>query len=497
VLHHRPAHVTKSACRSGGRAEPKEEIDMATKRILVVDDDSYVRGATEEILIRKGYDVDTASAASGALQKLDEGEYDLLLSDIKMPGMSGLELLGKVKTKWPELTVILMTAYSSVEDAVRAMKDGAYDYIQKGSESTTAETEIVVERALKFQETERENRRLRSELQSRYGFGNMIGKAKPMEQVFNYIETVADSPATVLVTGESGTGKELVARSLHYNSARRNGPFIRLNCAALPKDLMESELFGHEKGAFTGAVKQTRGRFEMADGGTLLLDEISEIDPALQAKLLRVLQEREFERVGSTQTIKVNVRIVATTNRDLQKEVDEGNFRQDLYYRLNVIEVEMPPLRDRLEDIPALVRAFVDRYNEENGKGIEGIDDEALELVMRYDWPGNVRELENYIERAVVVGGGPILTVADFPRKLAEGPGTSGGDEGLQVGLTVHEMERRLIMKTLEAFSGNRTEAAAQLGISTRTLRNKLHEYGEMAAFKPSNGRPLFESEAA
>ena len=470
---------------------------MATKRILVVDDDSYVRGATEEILIRKGYDVDTASAASGALQKLDEGEYDLLLSDIKMPGMSGLELLEKVKTKWPELTVILMTAYSSVEDAVRAMKHGAYDYIQKGSESTTAETEIVVERALKFQETERENRRLRSELQSRYGFGNMIGKAKPMEQVFSYIETVADSPATVLVTGESGTGKELVARSLHYNSSRRNGPFIRLNCAALPKDLMESELFGHEKGAFTGAIKQTRGRFEMADGGTLLLDEISEIDPSLQAKLLRVLQEREFERVGSTQTIKVNVRIVATTNRDLQKEVDEGNFRQDLYYRLNVIEVEMPPLRDRLEDVPALVRAFIDRYNEENGKSITGVDEEALELVMRYDWPGNVRELENYIERAVVVAAGTVLTVADFPRKLTAGPGSAGGDEGLQVGLTVHEMERRLIMKTLEAFTGNRTEAAAQLGISTRTLRNKLHEYGEMAAFKPTNGRPFLESEAA
>ena len=470
---------------------------MATKRILVVDDDSYVRGATEEILIRRGYDVDTAPAASGALQKLEEAEYDLLLSDIKMPGMSGLELLEKAKTKWPELTVILMTAYSSVEDAVRAMKRGAYDYIQKGSESTTEETEIVVERALKFQETERENRRLRSELQSRYGFGNMIGKARSMAQVFTYIETVADSPATVLVTGESGTGKELVARSLHYNSSRRNGPFIRLNCAALPKDLMESELFGHEKGAFTGAIKQTRGRFEMADGGTLLLDEISELDPALQAKLLRVLQEREFERVGSTQTIKINVRIVATTNRDLDKAVEEGTFRQDLYYRLNVIEIDMPPLRDRLEDAPALVRAFIERYNGENGKQIEGIEDSALELVTRYDWPGNVRELENYVERAVVVAPGPLLTVADFPRKLSDGPGAASDGEGLQVGLTVHEMERRLIMKTLEAFNGNRTEAAAQLDISTRTLRNKLHEYGEMDAFKPTSARPVLESEAA
>ena len=467
---------------------------MATKRILVVDDDSYVRGATEEILIRKGYDVDTASAASGALQRLEEADYDLLLSDIKMPGMSGLELLEKVKSRWPDLTVILMTAYGAIEDAVRAMSNGAYNYLQKGSESTTEEMEIVVEQALKVQDTERENKRLRSELQSRYSCGSMIGKAPNMEQVFDLIGTVADSRATVLVTGESGTGKELVAKALHYNSARRNGPFIRLNCAALPKDLMESELFGHEKGAFTGAIKQTRGRFEMADGGTLLLDEISEIDPALQAKLLRVLQEREFERVGSTQTIKIDVRIVATTNRDLVKEVEEGIFREDLYYRLNVIEIGLPPLRDRLEDVPALVRAFVERFNDENGKQIQGIEEDAMELLCRYDWPGNVRELENYIERAVVVSPGPTLRTCDFPRKLVDGPSGGGGGGGLQVGLTVHEMERRLIMKTLEAFHGNRTEAAAQLGISTRTLRNKLHEYGAMDAFK--NGAKPMLSEA-
>ena len=460
---------------------------MSAKRILVVDDDSYVRGATEEILIRKGYEVDTAPDASAALKKLDEGGYDLLLSDIKMPGMSGQELLETVKSRWPDMHVILMTAYSTVDGAVEAMKQGAYDYIQKGSESTTLETELVVERALKFQETERENRRLRSELQSKYSFSSMIGKCHNMEQVFDLIETVADSRATILVTGESGTGKELVARSLHYSSQRRNGPFIRLNCAALPKDLLESELFGHEKGAFTGAFKQTRGRFEMADGGTLLLDEISELDPSLQAKLLRVLQEREFERIGSTQTIKVDVRIVATTNRDLQKEVTEGNFREDLFYRLNVIEINLPSLRERKDDIPALAQSFINRFNEDNGKSIEGLDDEALELLMKYTWPGNVRELENYIERAVVVSRGLVLSVEDFPGKLSAGP-AGNGDEGLQVGLTVHEMERRLIMKTLEAFHGNRTEAAAQLGISTRTLRNKLHEYGAMEAFK-DNGK--------
>lgn len=461
---------------------------MPDKRILVVDDDSYVRGATEEILTRKGYDVETVSEARTALERLENGEFDLLLSDIKMPGMGGLDLLERVKSKWPEMHVILMTAYGTVEDAVEAMKKGAYDYIEKGSESTTSETEIVVERALRFQETVRENRRLRSELQDRYSFSGMIGNSQGMEQVVDLIGTVADSRATVLVTGESGTGKELVARALHYNSSRRNGPFIRLNCAALPKDLMESELFGHEKGAFTGAIKQTRGRFEMADGGTLLLDEISEMDLSLQAKLLRVLQEREFERIGSTRTISVDVRIVATTNRELVEEVEEGNFREDLFYRLNVIEISLPPLRKRKEDIAALARHFVQRFNDDNGKRIEGISDDALELLMQYDWPGNVRELENQIERAVVVSRRPMLDVADFPPKFERG-GPRRGGEDLLVGLTVREVERRLIMGTLEAFGGNRTDAAAQLGISTRTLRNKLHEYGAMDAFK-EGGKP-------
>ncbi len=461
---------------------------MPDKRILVVDDDSYVRGATEEILIRKGYDVDTASDARSALERLEKVEYDLLLSDIKMPGMGGLELLEQVKSRWPDMHVILMTAYGTVEDAVEAMRKGAYDYIEKGSESTTSETEIVVERALRFQETVRENRRLRSELQDRYslsGVSGMIGNSQGMEQVVDLIGTVADSRATVLVTGESGTGKELVARALHYNSCRGNGPFIRLNCAALPKDLMESELFGHEKGAFTGAIRQTRGRFEMADRGTLLLDEISEIDLSLQAKLLRVLQEREFERIGSTRTIAVDVRIVATTNRELVKEVEEGNFREDLFYRLNVIEISLPPLRERKEEIAALARHFVQRFNDDNGKRIEGISEEALELLMQYDWPGNVRELENQIERAVVVSRLPMLDLADFPKKFDRG-GPQRGGENLQVGLTVREMERRLILGTLETFGGNRTDAAAQLGISTRTLRNKLHEYGAMDASKES-----------
>ena len=459
---------------------------MATsKHILVVDDDAYVREPTEEILRRKGYEVDTATDGKSALSKLDEADYDLILSDIKMPGMDGMALLEAARAKFPDTHIIMMTAFGSVDNAVEALRKGAYDYIQKGS-ADPAEIELVVERALKYQDTERENKRLRSELQDKYSFSNMIGKAHNMEQVFDLIDTVADSRATVLVTGESGTGKELVARALHYNSSRRTAPFIRLNCAALPKDLMESELFGHEKGAFTGAIKQTRGRFEMADGGTLLLDEISEIDPALQAKLLRVLQEREFERIGSTQTIKVDVRIVATTNRDLQKEVEAGNFREDLYYRLNVIEMGLPPLRERKEDIPALVQTFVAKFNEENDKSVSGLADETLDALLQYDWPGNIRELENYTERAVVVAQREILTPGDYPQRLISGP-QGNNDGGLHVGMTVHEMERRLIMKTLESCKGNRTEAAGLLGISTRTLRNKLHEYGEMKAFKESN----------
>ena len=465
----------------------------ASKYILVVDDDSYVREATEEILRRKGYEVDTASDGKAALLKLDEADYDLILSDIKMPGMDGLELLEAVRVKFADTHIIMMTAFGSVDNAVEAMRKGAYDYIQKGS-ADPAEIELVVERALKYQDSERENKRLRSELKDKYSFNSMIGKAHCMEQVFDLIDTVANSRATVLVTGESGTGKELVARALHYNSSRATAPFIRLNCAALPKDLMESELFGHEKGAFTGAIKQTRGRFEMADGGTLLLDEISEVDPALQAKLLRVLQEREFERIGSTQTIKVDVRIVATTNRDLQKEVEVGNFREDLYYRLNVIEMGLPPLRERKEDIPALVQNFIAKFNEENGKSIAGIEDETLDALMQYDWPGNIRELENYTERAVVVAPGQILTPGDYPQRLTSGP-QGRDDGGIHIGMTVHEMERRLIMKTLESCKGNRTEAAGMLGISTRTLRNKLHEYGEMKAFKESGDKIDYEAE--
>ncbi len=452
------------------------------RRILVVDDDAYMREATEAVLRSKGYEVEAVSSAAGALLLLQERAFDLILSDVRMPGLTGMELLAAARAQVPDTLIILMTAYGTIEAAVEAMKRGAFDYLQKGPDSP-AQIEVAVERALRFQEAERENRRLRTELRDRYSFASMVGRSRAMQEVFDLIETVADSRATVLVTGESGTGKELVARALHYDSCRRAGPFVRLNCAALPAALMESELFGHEKGAYTGADRQTRGRFEMADGGSLLLDEIGEIEPALQGKLLRVLQEREFERVGGGHTIRVDVRIIATTNRDLARQVRAGAFREDLFYRLNVIEVALPPLRERLEDIPALVRHFVERYSAENGKRVVAVSDEALELLQRHDWPGNVRELENCVERAVIMARSEVLTAADFPQRLAAS--VPGGDQGtLQAGLTVREMERRLIEATLRHCAGNRTRAAAMLGISPRTLRSKLHDYNASEAHR-------------
>jgi len=464
-------------------------------RILVVDDESLMREFLTESLQAQGYEVDAAESGAVAITCIEADTYDLVLTDYKMPKVTGMDVLSQAISLQPDCKVIMMTAYGTVENAVEAMKVGAFDYITKPF--SLDEITILVGRALEVKTLEAENRRLHSELEDVLGIRSMIGNAPIIRRIYETIATVSHSRSTVLVTGESGTGKEVVARAVHYSSPRADRAFVKINCAALPTELMESELFGHEKGAFTGAVKKYAGRFERADGGTLLLDEISEMSPQLQAKLLRVLQEREFEPVGSSRTISVDVRIIATTNRDLQKEVAEGNFREDLFYRLNVIEIPIPPLRDRVEDVPALVRSFIARYNEENTKEIESVGDDALELLMRYDWPGKVRELENYVGRAVVVGRGPILTAGDFPGKLISGPSERQRDAGLQVGTTVHEMERRLIMKTLKAYGGNRTEAATQLGISTRTLRNKLHEYGEMGAFKDNGGLPEVEAVAS
>ena len=445
------------------------------KKILVVDDDSLLRDFLSETLNRSGYRVDLASTGEEALEKIKREDYDVILSDVRMPNMDGMELLKTTRDFLPDAKMVMMTAYGTVQNAVEAMKLGAFHYVMKPF--SIDEIELVLKRALDHKQLLLENKLLRSEVLGKYRFENIVGKSPQMQEIFELVETVADTKATVLITGESGTGKELIARAIHYNSPRREGPFIRINCAALPEGLVESELFGHEKGSFTGAIRQSRGRFELADRGTLLLDEVSEISLHLQGKLLRVLQEREFERVGSGIPIQVDVRIIATSNRNLNRLIEKGEFRKDLFYRLNVVPIHIPTLRERREDIPALAQHFLKKYNLENNRQIEGISQKAFEMFLEYFWPGNVRELENFIERAVVTAKGKILNLRDFPRELTFGGIKLPSDE-IEVGSTIYAAERKLILKTLKAQGGNRTKAAEVLGVSTRTLRNKLHEYG-------------------
>jgi two-component system response regulator AtoC len=441
--------------------------------ILVVDDDKLVNEFIAETLQRTRHDVSTAYSGEEAKALLEQNAYDIVLTDIKMHRVSGMDLLKIIKERTPETVVIMITAFGTVKNAVEAMKLGAFDYLVKPS--SPDEIELTVNRAHDLLAIRSENRRLRAEAQDKYK--ELVGEATRMREIKQLIGEIAPQRSTVMISGESGTGKELIARAIHYQSDRAEMPFVKLNCAALPEGLIESELFGHEKGAFTGADRQKRGKFEMADGGTILLDEISEIPVNLQGKLLRVLQEREFERVGSVTPIQVDVRVLATTNRVLKKEISEGKFREDLYFRLNVIPIEVPALRERPEDIPLLAAHFIQRYNMEAGKEIRAIDDAAMRLFSKYHWPGNVRELENFIERAVVISKERTLGVKDFPPSLVLGRAEENGGE-LKAGMSVHEAEKILILRTLEDQGGNRTRAAELLGINPRTLRNKLHEYG-------------------
>jgi DNA-binding NtrC family response regulator len=446
---------------------------MSKGKILVVDDEAAARAALAELLRAEDYTVETAGDGFKALGRLAEFEPELVLSDLNMPGMDGVELLRKLKEHSAELPVILMTAFGGVETAVAAMREGATDYLTKPL--NTDELIIVLGRAIESAKLRREASDLRSRLKDRYSFDNIVGSSPEMQRVFKTIAQIAPSRATVLVTGESGTGKELVAAAIHHHSPRASGPFVKLHCAALAENLLESELFGHERGAYTGADRKREGRFELANGGTLFLDEIGEISLGTQVKLLRVLQEREFERVGGNQTVRVDVRVVAATNRDLKEMVLAGKFREDLFYRLNVINLTLPSLRQRPTDVPALAMHFLRHYSNENAKAVTRISDEALNQIAGYSWPGNVRELENVIERAVVLSDGESIEVSHLPPELAIV--TRRGGAPAVPGATMDELERYAILKTMESVGGSTSRAAEILGISVRKIQYKLQEY--------------------
>jgi DNA-binding NtrC family response regulator len=443
-------------------------------RILVIDDETLMREYVEEALLRAGYQVDTASNGADGVACFDAYQHDVVITDLKMTPMDGLAVLQKILARHPQTRVIVMTAYATIETAISALKGGATDYILKPFSPDVLE--VAVSRALELSRLTRENQYLREELNVRYDGASMIGTSPSMRRVQEDIHKVTNSRATVLIRGASGTGKELVARAIHHGGNRANKPFIKVNCAALSAGILESELFGHEKGAFTGAHDRKIGRFELADGGTLLLDEVSEINVELQAKLLRALQEREIERVGGSTTIPVDTRIVATSNRNLEEAVAEGKFREDLFFRLNVITLQLPPLRDRKDDIPGLADHFLRKFNTENGKQLQGFTEEARTALLAYNWPGNIRELQNAIERAVVLSTEMWLNPRDFQFNTS-GLIQESAPAGLPAGTTVAEMEQRLIFSTLEHCQQNRTRASELLGISVRTLRNKLNEY--------------------
>jgi DNA-binding NtrC family response regulator len=445
---------------------------MDKKRILIVDDDEYIRESIRETLKRKNHDVEGVSDGIKALELFQHEPFDLVISDMKMPEMTGIELLEKMKRYDPDIPFMMITAYGAIESAVEAIKKGAYDFIQK-SPNLIDELELHVERILQYRVLLNENKRLKSALNRQWDY---VGSSRSMEKIRNLVATVAQSRSTVLITGESGTGKELVARSIHYLSPRHNGPFVKVNCAALPDGLIESELFGHEKGAFTGAINRKLGKFELASGGTLLLDEIGEMNVGVQAKLLRVLQEREVSKVGGDDPVEIDIRIVATTNRNLDKEVASGRFREDLFYRLNVFHIHVPPLAERLDDIEKLTEHFIKKYNEMNGLSVEGMEEGCTAFLKKHQWPGNIRELENAVERAVVLTRCGFIKIESF--SFTPECGTIQDDAfDFVPGITIARAEKELIMRTLDHCGQNRTKAARVLGISIRTLRNKLNDY--------------------
>lgn len=450
--------------------------------VLIVDDEKNYPPILSAVLEEEGFETLTAYSGKEALSVLKNSDVDLVLTDMKMPSMDGIELLERIKEKDPGLPIIMMTAHGTVEKAVEAMQKGAYNYILKPFDNERLV--IYVNKAIQMFRVIKENRRLRKTVESQYSFGNIIGKSSKMQNIFDLIYKVAPATASILIEGESGTGKDLVAKSIHYNSPRHEHPFIAVNCSALAESLLESELFGHEKGAFTGAVTTKKGRFELAEGGTIFLDEIGELSPSLQVKLLRVLQDKIFERVGGLRQVMVNFRLITATNKRLREEVQKGRFREDLYYRLNVVYIDLPPLRQRTEDLRLLVDHFIDKYATERRMGapVKGIEREVEQIFYQYDWPGNVRELENTIERAMVLCPDDTIRVSDLPRyfrnniigesQLENIPADAGLFE------TLADIEKKMLLRALANCNNIQSEAAQLLGIGRSGFNKKLKKYG-------------------
>jgi two-component system response regulator PilR (NtrC family) len=456
---------------------------MGKQSILVVDDELSMREFLTLMLTKEGYNVDTAENGAIAVKKIEKNNYQLVITDVKMPKKSGIDVLKAVKKSSPETIVIMITAYSSVDSAIEAMKIGAYDYIPKPFKID--EIKIVIRNALEKRELQKENILLKSELKERYRFENLIGHNEKIVKIYNLIRQVSKISTNILILGESGTGKEVVARAIHFNSNRFNKPFVTINCGAIPENLLESELFGHKRGAFTGAVDNKEGLFEAANGGTIFLDEIGELPLNIQVKLLRAIQDKEFKKLGDTKDIKVDVKIIAASNRKLEEDIKNHSFREDLYYRLNVIRIDMPPLRERKDDIPLLIRHFIDKYNKELDKKITGIADDTQQCLTSYNFPGNVRELENIIETAVALEQSNVITKGVLPDLKYSAPGGDEGElsgialkeDGLDLEELVGKIEKKLIIQALERCKYNKTEAAKLLKITFRSLRYRLEKY--------------------
>ena len=448
--------------------------------ILVVDDDQTQRKMLQKILIREGYDVEIAAEGKSALEKFKAEPADVVVTDIKMPDMDGLNLFHEIKQLDQNALVILITAYGSIKSAVQAMAEGAAYYLTKPVDVN--HLKVLIKKALESKALLEENKRLREEVSEKYVYGNIIGNSDKMKEVYNALRKVANSDVTVLLLGETGTGKELAARAIHYNSPRKRYPFVKVSCVSFPEALLESALFGHEKGAYTGADTREIGMFESADKGTIFLDEIGEINQNVQVKLLRFLQERQFERIGGHRTIKVDARVIAATNLEMDKAVQEGKFRKDLYYRLNVVSISMPPLKERKEDILLLVDHFLKKYEDKSNGKMKQISNEALSILMRHDWPGNVRELENCIERAIVMGEADTIRLSDLPAAIHKDTASYASDEIIDEipanGISLDQLEKSLIEKALQQTNGNQTEAAKILGISRRKLQYRMDKYG-------------------